>query len=48
MKGSAGELKGGGRGLVGREVASAEGGEFEGLFDDDPVLTSEWYLVVGS
>lgn len=39
VKGSAGELEGGGGSLVGREVPSAKGGELEGLFYDHPILT---------
>lgn len=47
VKSGAGELEGGGGSLVGREVASAEGGELEGLFYNDPILRSDWEWFVG-
>lgn len=46
VKGGAGDLEGGGGSLVGGENASAEGGEFEGLFYDDPVSTLAWEWII--
>ena len=39
VKGGAGELEGGGGSMGGREMPSAQWGEFEGLFNDHPSST---------
>lgn len=46
VKRGAGQLEGGGGTLTGREGASAERSEFQGLFHDDPVLMLDWELAV--